>query len=348
MADIVAPTGSPLAAAVLSCEHLAATRNFYCERIGFDAGPIEVWTDAGLSALVGASQPVTAQACLLTAGERTVGRLLLLEFADGAGRPLAGERIHPEAHSRAIGLNNLNFYADNARAAAATFQRLGHEVWSEPTAHSLSPGVGRPIEVLFTGPDGVAINLVELASTDANTRIGQMRAYVERHGRTRAGFTPVVTSSHVVRSMPKARRFYERVLRMGVLIDEELSAPAANAFLRLPADARTHLTFMQGNHMFGKLALSEPLNYLSQCLDLAPRARAPNRGYLAQIFEIDDVGAAYWACREVGGESLTTPTEWQLPGFGRRRAFAVRVPGSGALQWIIARGGASAAPLPAH
>ncbi len=343
MADIVAPEGSPLAAAVLSCASLAATRDFYCERIGFEAWPVEHWTDPGLAALVAAAEPLTANACLLTAGTDQgagagmVGRILLLEFLDPAGRVLPGEAIHPAAHSCAFGLNNLNFYVGDAAAAAARFRALGLEVWSEPMEHSLSAGVGRPIEVLLTGPDGVAINLVELTTSDQSTRIGQMRAYVEQHGRTRAGFTPVVTSSHVVRSMTDARRFYERVLSMRPLIDEELSAPAANACLRLPHAARTHVTFMQGNHMFGKLALSEPLNYAADCIDLTPRARAPNRGYLAQLFEVADLGVAYWACRELSAVGLTAPTAWRIPGLGPRRGFAVRTPGSGALQWIFSR-----------
>jgi catechol 2,3-dioxygenase-like lactoylglutathione lyase family enzyme len=337
MAHIVATQGSPLAAAVLSCERLEATQHFYCERLGFDAGPVLPWHDPALAVLTACATPVAARACLLTAANCPVGQILLLEFNDPAGQPLAAERIHPASHSRAIGLNNLNFYTEDIAAATAAFRALGYEFWTEPTRHTMTAGVGTPIEVLFDGPDGVAINFVELATADPQTRIGQMRAYVAQHGRTHCGFTPVVTSSHVVRDLERARMFYERVLRMGVLIDEELSHPATNAFLRLPADARTRVTFMQGNHMFGKLALSHPLNYLDQCIDLAPRGHAPNRGYLAQVFEVADIGAAYWACREVGAPGLTTPTELEIPGFGRRRGLAVRNPGSGALQWLLSR-----------
>jgi catechol 2,3-dioxygenase-like lactoylglutathione lyase family enzyme len=337
MADIVAPLGSPLAAAVLSCEVLERTRDFYCERIGFDAGPVVVWSDPSLAVLTAAPVPAAARACMLTASGCPVGRILLLEFVDAAGSPIAGERVHPESHPRAFGLSNLNFYAADIRVSSRDFRAAGFDFWTEPTQHALTATVGAPIEALFDGPDGVAINLVELASADPATRIGQMRAFVERHGRTRAGFTPVVTTSHVVRSMPKARAFCERVLKMGVLIDEELARPESNAFLRLPADARTHITFMQGNHMFGKLALSEPLNYVERCIDLTPRAHAPNHGYLAQVFEVPDIGAAYWACRDVGVPWLTTPTTLDIPGFGRRRGLAVRNPGSGALQWLVSR-----------
>lgn len=337
MAQIVATQGSPLAAAVLSCERLAATQQFYCERLGFDAGPIVQWQDPSLAVLAASAVPITARACLLSAANCPVGKILLLEFQDASGQTLLAERIHPYSNSQAVGLSNLNFYTEDIRAATAAFRALGYEFWTEPTQHTMTPGVGTPIEVLFDGPDGVAINFVELATADPQTRIGQMRAYVAAHGRTRCGFTPVVTSSHVVRDLERARAFYERVLHMGVLIDEELAHPATNAFLRLPTEARTRVTFMQGNHMFGKLALSYPLNYLEQCIDLSHRAHAPNRGYLAQVFEVADIGAAYWACRDVGASGLTTPTELEIPGFGRRRGLVVRNPGSGALQWLLSR-----------
>ena len=42
-----------------------------------------------------------------------------------------------------------------------------------------------------------------------------------------------------MRSIPRARAFYERVLRMGVVIEDVRSADRVNTLLRLPAGART-------------------------------------------------------------------------------------------------------------
>jgi len=331
MSHIVAPGGSPLSFAVVGCERLEESLAFYTDVIGFDAGKVEGWT-ADLLAAVWGLQSGSARSCLLTACDCPVGRILLVEFA-AAGR----RRIHEVPASRAFGLSNLNFYTADIREATGRLEELGYAFWSEPTRHSLAESVGSPVEVVFDGPDGVAINLVELASTDLATRIGQMRAYVEAQGHTRSGFTPVVTSSHVVRSIARARRFYERVLGMGVLIDDEMTADRVNAFLRLPAGARTRITFMQGGHMFGKVVLSEPLNYVEQCVDLETVARAPNIGYLAQAFEVADPDAARAACREVGADVLMEPEELPIPGIGLRRQFLSRNPGSGALQWILQR-----------
>lgn len=337
-AHIVAPAGSPLAFAVISCERLERSLEFYCDRIGLEAGRVFDWRGAAFERLWSLPPGARARGCLLGVGDGLIGRILLLDF-DAVSLPpgCAREPIQLEPHSRVIGLANLNFYARDLRAAVQDFAAQGHAVWSEPTQHSLDEVVGNPIEVIFDGPDHVAINLVELTNRDPATRIGQMRAYVEQHGYTAQGFTPVVTTSHVVRSLAAARTFYERVLGMGVLIDDELRASHVNAFLRLPADGVTHIQFMQGGHMFGKIALSEPRNYLDQCEDLRPRAHAPHIGYLAQAFEVDDLDAAVDECAALGVETAAPRGVIEIPGLGPREQLLVRNPGSGALQWLLAR-----------
>jgi len=331
MSHIVAPLCSPLAVAVVSCERLEASLQFYCDRLGFDAQPVVGWSGADFEFLWQLPPGSQARACMLSAGGSGVGRVLLLEF-DAPHR----ESIQPVPGSDVFGLANLNFYVRDIHAVTVELRAAGFRFWSDPKQHSLAAAVGNPIEVIFDGPDGVAINLVQLTSTDPATRIGQMRAFVESHGYTRRGYTPVVTTSHVCRSIARARRFYEDVLHMGVLIDDELCAPHVNEFLGLPRDARTHITFMQGNHMLGKLALGEPLNYAARCTDLLPRAHAPNIGYLAQAFEVRDIAAAWSAAAASGADVVVGRMRALVPGLGARDQFVVRNPGSGALQWILA------------
>ena len=336
MSEIVAPNGSPLAVAVLGVEQLDRSIAFYRDEIGLDAGPVTDWRGSAFESLWGLPAGTTARCCLLGVPGGVVGRVLLVEFIGAAGRTLSRELIQRTPNSQVFGLANLNFYVRDAASAVRDLAARGYRFWSPPTQHSLDEKVGNPIEVIFDGPDGVAINLVELTSRDVSTRIGQMRAYVESHGYTRAGYTPVVTTSHVARSIAAARRFYEDVLQMGVLIDDELKAPHVNAFLRLPDDARTHITFMQGRHMFGKIALSEPLNYVERCEDLGPRARAPNIGYLAQMFEVADLDRAAAVCTSLRVEAVAARGPMELPGLGLRDQWMVRNPGSGALQWLVA------------
>jgi catechol 2,3-dioxygenase-like lactoylglutathione lyase family enzyme len=206
MGEIVAPDGSPLAVAVLGSRSLEASLAFYVDCIGFDAGPVAVWSGVDFERFWELPPGSSARSCLLTAGDCAVGRVLLLEFS-GSAREL----VQAVPNSQVIGLANLNFYTADARAAVAGLRAQGYRFWSDPTQHSLNAGVGNPIEVIFDGPDGVSMNLVELTSRDPGTRIGQMRAYVEKTGYTRRGFTPVVTTSHVTRSADRACEFYEIV-----------------------------------------------------------------------------------------------------------------------------------------
>jgi hypothetical protein len=92
---------------------------------------------------------------------------------------------------------------------------------------------------------------------------------------------------------------------------------------------------MQGNHMFGKIAVSEPLNYLDQCQDLQPAAHAPNIGYLAQIFEVRDLARSLAAAAASGAEPVSSRALANVPGLGARAQALVRNPGSGALMWLL-------------
>jgi len=330
MGEIVAPDGSPLAVAVVGSRSLEASLAFYVDCIGFDAGPVAVWSGADFERFWQLPAGSSARSCLLAANNCAVGRVLLLEFS-GTAREL----VQAVPNSQVIGLANLNFYTADARAAVTRLRALGYSFWTEPTQHSLNARVGNPIEVVFDGPDGVAMNLVELTSRDPGTRIGQMRAYVEQTGYTRLGFTPVVTTSHVTRSVARACDFYQRVCGMGRLFEDVMSADHVNAFLRLPKGGRTKIVFMQGNHMFGKIAVSEPLNYLDQCQDLQPAAHAPNIGYLAQIFEVRDLAGSMVAVTKCGADVVVGRTRLEVPGLGVRDQALVQNPGSGALMWLL-------------
>ncbi len=330
MGEIVAPDGSPLAVAVVGSRSLEASLAFYVDCIGFDAGPVAVWSGADFERFWQLPAGSSARSCLLAANNCVVGRVLLLEFS-GTARGL----VQAVPSSQVIGLANLNFYTADARAAVTRLRALGYSFWTEPTQHSLNARVGNPIEVVFDGPDGVAMNLVELTSRDPGTRIGQMRAYVEQTGYTRQGFTPVVTTSHVTRSVARACDFYQRVCGMGRLFEDVMSADHVNAFLRLPKGGRTKIVFMQGNHMFGKIAVSEPLNYLDQCQDLQPAAHAPNIGYLAQIFEVRDLAGSMVAAAKCGADVVVGRTRLEVPGLGVRDQALVKNPGSGALMWLL-------------
>lgn len=328
MGDIIAPDGSPLSVAVIGVADMNASLHFYRDLIGLTAHESVTWSGPGFEKLWHLPEGSTAAAVFCELPGYPVGRVLLLDF-DASER----EEIRSDETARAFGLVNLNFYTDDIAADTQVLKSHGYKFWSEPTGYEMSDKAGAPIEVIFDGPDTVSINLVELASTDPTTRVGQMRAYTDKHGRTPTGFTPVVTTSHCVKDLDKATQFYETVLKSGVLIDEVMAGKAQNHFLRLAEDAKTAVRFMQGNDMFGKVALSMPLNY--SCDDLVPRAHAPNIGYIAQMFEVSDLDYAEKASGDVGAAGYAGRDVYDVPGLGSIEAFTVRNPGSGALQMIF-------------
>lgn len=328
MGDIVAPEGSPLAQAILSVSSMPAALAFYRDALGLTEIESKDSLDADFCEHWRAAASTGGSWSVLQGGPDAVGQIVLVDFG-GQDRVV----IREAGGSRGLGLFNLNFYTSDIQASTRDFKARGFEFWSDPVQHQFGPDVGSPIEVVFEGPDNIPINLVELATRDPTTRIGQMRAYVERYGRTETGYTPVVTTSHGVADRAAAIHFYRDVLAMEPLIDEEMSSPDANRFLRLDEQARTHVTFMQGNHMFGKVVLAEPLNY--ECESLVDRAVAPNVGYLAQSFEVSDIDEAAWACARTGAEVYSPVRDVIVPGRGVRPATIVRNPGSGALQQLF-------------
>ncbi len=328
MGDIIAPHGSPLSVAIIGVADLQASLRFYRDLIGLTAHDPVTWSGRGFETLWNLPAGSAADAVFCELPDYPVGRVLLLDF-----RAAKRQQIRKNGTSRAFGLVNLNFYTNDIVAHTEKFKARGFSFWSEPTGYAMSQNAGAPVEVVFDGPDTVAINLVELASTDPGTRVGQMHAYVKNHGRTPTGLTPVVTTSHCVRNIDKAVAFHEKVLRCGVLIDAIMDLDAQNRFLKLPAGSRTVIKFMQGNDMFGKVALSMPLNY--DCDDLVPRAHAPNVGYIAQMFEVDDLDHAEQASRDVGAAVYSPRGLYDVPGLGSVDALTVRNPGSAALQVIF-------------
>lgn len=319
----VAPRGRPLSAAVLSVENLDRALEFHRDVLGYAPVAEPEALAPAFQVLFGLSSGVPGRAVLLRACEMAVGQLLLVEW-DAAGR----ERIRPHADLRGYGLQNVNVYVADAHEAVADLVAAGCEPWSPPVPHELEPHVGALTEVVLEGPDGVALVVVELTTRDPATRIGHMRAYVEQCGYTPAGYTPVVTTLHVVRSVPQAVRFYAEVLGLGVLIDTTLASDAVNRLLKLPPGCRTHGVFLQGGDMYGKVAVAEPLGW--RCEELASRARAPNLGYLAQLFEVEDLVAARLACARVGAPFVGSATAVDVPGYGQRAALCVQHPASGA------------------
>ena len=313
---------SSLSAAVLSVSKLDEALAAYRDILGLT--PSAQFTMKGDAfARHWAVPPSTAaRAVLLSNGESKVGRLLLMEF-DAPNRA----RICPPDGRTYRGFWNLNFYVDDIRALVPKLRMRGVNLWRDITEYHTA---GSWLETVAEGPDGIAIAIFQLLG-ESGTTVAEVRA--ASTSRTPTGFSEVGTTSHCVHDFDKARGFYEKVLGMRALFDQVVDSPELNRLNGRPADGKTRWGFMAGDNMFGKIMVSNPMNYgVPERVHLAA---PPNIGYVAQSFEVDDLDAAYTACREVSAEIFSPPLILNYPGLGPRRTMVVRNPGSGGLTELV-------------
>ena len=318
----------PVSAVIISVADLDKSLEFYAGILGLDVTDSGTLSGAGFEAYWQVPEGTTARYCFLASGADPVGRIQLMEFTGDSRK-----QIREAGVKRATGLFNLNIYTSDVKRDYETLSAQGYEFWSEPNHINFGPAVGEAMEFAFEGPDGVVINLVELLSKDEESMIGHLWHFVKGYGRTPTGFTPVATTAHTVADIDKALEFYYGPLGMTTFSDAVIENEAANRMANLPADAQTRSVLVQGSHEYGKIALAAPMNYT--VASLVPDAVAPNIGYIAQAFEVDDLAATAAVCKELGAEVYTAPVDIALPGRGECEAMIVRNPGSGALQELF-------------
>lgn len=323
----LADSGCPVHAATIGVADLARSSALYREQLGLDLLGEQRLSGRAFETHWGLPPGSTATLQVLGEARFPCGRLALIEF-DAPGR----RRVREIEDQSMFGLINLNFYSDDIFAHTRRLEAAGCAPWSEPQEHDMG-AMGKPIEVMLEGPDGIVINLIELRG-DPGARVLRTRAWIDDHGGfNRCGTTPMVTTSHHVKEYDPAREFYTRVLGMSVRNDLVLGGENMERFTRYPRGARARDTYLQGNHVYGKIALMHPLNFA--CEDVIPKAVAPNIGYLAQTFLVDDLAATLALAAQVGATTFSPPVEMELAPLGRVTAAIVRNPGSGALQELI-------------
>jgi catechol 2,3-dioxygenase-like lactoylglutathione lyase family enzyme len=316
----------PLFAAVLSVSSLEESRRFYGSLLGLNSSDEQVHSGDAFERYWRLPVGSSANSVSFSMNNQTVGRVVVMEFNVPYRKviPQPGDRTY-------VGLWNLNFYVDDIYMATKSLQESGYSFWSEPISYQVSTEAGQPIEVLFDGPDGLAINLVQLTGDD--TAIGRLRKRVDKAGKTTKGYSPVSTTSHSIDDYPPARQFYEEIIGLKVFIDDTLDKEETNYFLHRPRNARTRATFLENNSPYGKVALSYPLNY--EVPDRRQLQLPPNIGYLAQSFIVQDIEKSLLQCAGMGIQIYSGPLIVDLTDRGLCNSVIVHSPGSGALIQLI-------------
>ena len=309
---------------IISVENLEESLRFYTDTIGLNHSPIEECRENTTKDFWSVPSDTNIRQVLCFRDNSEIGQILLIEFSNKEKT-----YIKPDQDFGMIrGLWNINFYVENILTSVQVLKSKGYCPWTDPVLHKIGENVGSPIEVILDGPDRIAINLVQLPKNSENQSIQKICDYFQSNGTTRLGFTEVVTTSHCVQSTADAALFYQQVLGMDVMFQDTLKSPESNLFLRRPYDGQTQITFLQGSHHYGKVVLSEPLNYeIPNTIDIA---RPPNIGYFAQGFFVDSLDRATQACKELN------VVLWQnalltIGDYGDCNSLLVQCPGSDAL-----------------
>lgn len=312
--------GSSLSVVVLGVSSLDATTKFYRDVIGLDASEVTSWSGAEFERFWHLPEGITAKARMFSNGESAVGRILALEF-DAPDRV----RVVEPGMKTFCAFQNINFYVNDLDKAVQTLSAAGYELWDEPYRYGTSATTGEWYEAICAGPDGLAIVLLELPE-DSETTVGLIGRMANESPRTAKGFSQVATTSHNVFDYDRARDFYEKILGMECLIDEIMENPRLNRLNGRPSDGRTHWGFMKGDSFYGKVFVSHPLNYVVP--DRAKVAVAPNIGYLAQCFAVNNIDQVVSTCVEQSVDVATDMMELDIPGIGRCKTMMVLNPGS--------------------
>lgn len=316
--------GGSLALSIIGTGSIERFREFYAGALGLDATETLTLEGPAFERFWQLPPGSRARAVLMSVGVSKVGRVLGIEFDARARARVATGRPGPY-----LGYWNLNFYVQGIAEACARLERAGLRFWTRPVRNLVAGGAGAPLEAICMGPDGVAINLVEPLGPPGST-VAQLAREIEMLPRTRTGYSQVATSAHATPDIEATLRLYRDVIGMNTSIDAVLESPAVNALTGRPRDARTRTVWLRGDHPYGKVALSQPLNYALE--DRASVAVAPAIGYLAQAFAVANLDAALSKVAAIGGEVRCEPQELALPGdAGLLRAALMRAPGSGAL-----------------
>ena len=311
-----------LGCAIIGTAALEDFIGFYGGELGMDASPVAELGGAAFEGHWGLPPGSRARSVLMSVGGSDVGRVLGIEFAGRERRIIADETRGPF-----IGYWNLNFYVDGIVETCARLAARGYRFWSRPISHQVGQGAGAPIEAIFLGPDRVAINLVELGGASGSA-VAELRQETAGLPRSRGGFSQVATTAHATRDLEAALVFHRDVLGLRPTIDTVLESPAVNELTGRPRGARTRVVWMRGEHPYGKVALSQPLNYV--LADRTGDMAAPAIGYLAQSFAVPDLPRAIAAAAACGAMPIGEPGAVELAATLRVTAALLRSPGSGA------------------
>lgn len=229
--------------------------------------------------------------------------LQLICFTNTPKRPIREGRP-----SWDFGYYDVAFRAKDNSWAYEHFRDLGFDYYCPPTRYVADWINLDVLEGVLKGPDAMPMALIE-----------RLKEPIPRFEGMFSIFTDV---AQTVDSGEEAARFYEGVLGLSKVFDEELPDGLVDDIVGVPHGTHTRMLMFAG----GNTPITECLEYSLKGRPMSDVAKPENVGVFATAYETEDLDALLERCAAAGFETAVPPLRLRLEPYGEIRLARVNGP----------------------
>ena len=229
--------------------------------------------------------------------------LQLICFTNTPKRPIREGRP-----SWDFGYYDVAFRAKDNSWAYEHFRDLGFDYYCPPTRYVADWINLDVLEGVLKGPDAMPMALIE-----------RLKEPIPRFEGMFSIFTDV---AQTVASGEEAARFYEGVLGLSKVFDEELPDGLVDDIVGVPHGTHTRMLMFAG----GNTPITECLEYSIKGHPMSDVAKPENVGVFATAYETEDLDALLERCAAAGFETAVPPLRLRLEPYGEIRLARVNGP----------------------
>lgn len=229
--------------------------------------------------------------------------LQLICFTNTPKRPIREGRP-----SWDFGYYDVAFRAKDNSWAYEHFRDLGFDYYCPPTRYVADWINLDVLEGVLKGPDAMPMALIE-----------RLKEPIPRFEGMFSIFTDV---AQTVASGEEAARFYEGVLGLSKVFDEELPDGLVDDIVGVPHGTHTRMLMFAG----GNTPITECLEYSLKGRPMSDVAKPENVGVFATAYETEDLDALLERCAAAGFETAVPPLRLRLEPYGEIRLARVNGP----------------------
>lgn len=229
--------------------------------------------------------------------------LQLICFTNTPKRPIREGRP-----SWDFGYYDVAFRAKDNSWAYEHFRDLGFDYYCPPTRYVADWINLDVLEGVLKGPDAMPMALIE-----------RLKEPIPRFEGMFSIFTDV---AQTVASGEETARFYEGVLGLSKVFDEELPDGLVDDIVGVPHGTHTRMLMFAG----GNTPITECLEYSIKGRPMSDVAKPENVGVFATAYETEDLDALLERCAAAGFETAVPPLRLRLEPYGEIRLARVNGP----------------------